>query len=62
MGLHRIIARIDERNEASVRVVERLGFRREAREVDSILVKGEWATMLTYALLEHEWADPEFTS
>ncbi len=62
MGLHRIIARVDERNEASVRVVERLGFRREAREVDSILVKGEWATMLTYALLEHEWADPEFTS
>ncbi|MCG8656547.1 GNAT family N-acetyltransferase [Yimella sp. NH-Cas1] len=56
LGLHRIVARINELNEASVRVVERLGFRREARTVESIWFKGGWATMLEYALLEREWA------
>jgi len=55
LGLHRITARIDERNAASVRVVERLGFRREARLVESEWFKGEWATLLVYALLEDEW-------
>lgn len=55
LGLHRIAARIDERNAASVRVVERLGFRREARLVESSWFKGEWTTLLIYALLEDEW-------
>lgn len=55
MGLHRIVARIDERNTASAGVVERLGFRREARLVESEWFKGEWTTLLVYALLEDEW-------
>lgn len=53
-GMHRVAARIDERNTASARVVERLGFRREARFVESEWFKGEWTTMLVYALLESE--------
>lgn len=57
LGLHRIAARIDERNTASARVVERLGFRREARFVESEWFKGEWATLLVYALLEDDWRD-----
>lgn len=55
LGLHRIAARIDDRNAASIGVVERLGFRREARLVESEWFKGEWTTMLVYALLEDEW-------
>lgn len=55
LGLHRIAARIDDRNAASVGVVERLGFRREARLVESEWFKGEWATLLVFALLEDEW-------
>ncbi|QNA93999.1 GNAT family N-acetyltransferase [Microbacterium sp. Se63.02b] len=57
LGLHRIVARIDERNIGSARVVERLGFRREARLVESEWFKGEWATLLVYALLEREWRE-----
>lgn len=57
LGLHRIVARIDERNTSSARVAERLGFRREARLVESEWFKGEWATLLVYALLEHEWRE-----
>jgi RimJ/RimL family protein N-acetyltransferase len=55
VGLHRIHAGADARNEASVRVMERLGMRREARFVDSELVKGEWVGEIVYALLESEW-------
>lgn len=55
LGLHRIVARLDERNTASARVAERLGFRREARLVQAEWFKGEWSTTLVYALLEDEW-------
>lgn len=57
LGLHRIVARMDERNTSSARVAERLGFRREARLVESEWFKGEWTTLLVYALLEHEWRE-----
>jgi RimJ/RimL family protein N-acetyltransferase len=55
LGLHRISARIDERNTASARVVERLGFRWEARLVHSEWFKDEWSTLLIFGLLADEW-------
>jgi RimJ/RimL family protein N-acetyltransferase len=55
LGLHRIIARIDERNEASANVARRLGMRQEARLVHNELFKGEWSTELQFALLADEW-------
>jgi RimJ/RimL family protein N-acetyltransferase len=54
-GLHRIIGRIDARNTASARVLERLGMRREAHFVQNEIVKGEWTDEIVYALLEGEW-------
>jgi RimJ/RimL family protein N-acetyltransferase len=55
-GLHRVYARADDRNLAVHRLLERLGFRCEARHVDAELFKGDWCTMRTYALLRREWA------
>jgi len=55
LGLHRIVARIDERNEASARVARRLGMRQEARLVHNELFKGEWSTELGFAMLADEW-------
>ena len=55
LGLHRVVGRLDARNEASARVLERLGMRREALLVDNEWVKGEWSSELDYALLAHEW-------
>lgn len=55
-GLHRIYARCDARNQASARVMERLGMRREAHFREHILVKGVWDEELIYAMLEDEWA------
>jgi RimJ/RimL family protein N-acetyltransferase len=56
MGLHRIVARIDERNDASARVLRRLGMRQEARLVENEFFKGEWSTELDFAMLADEWA------
>jgi RimJ/RimL family protein N-acetyltransferase len=55
LGLHRIVARMDERNEPSVRVARRLGMRQEARLVGSEFFKGEWSTELGFAMLADEW-------
>ena len=56
LGLHRVVGRLDARNDASARVLERLGMRREALLVDNEWVKGEWTSELDYALLADEWA------
>ena len=55
LGLHRIVARLDERNDASARVARRLGMRQEARLVHNELFKGEWSTELDFAMLADEW-------
>jgi RimJ/RimL family protein N-acetyltransferase len=55
LGLHRIIARIDERNAASTRLARRLGMRQEARLVLNEWFKGEWSTELDFATLAEEW-------
>lgn len=55
LGLHRVFAVVDEDNLASVRVLEKLGLRREARHVRDVFVRGEWLTSLIYAVLEDEW-------
>jgi RimJ/RimL family protein N-acetyltransferase len=55
LALHRVIGRLEPRNAASERVLERLGMRREAHFVENEFVKGEWQSELVYALLEREW-------
>ena len=55
--LHRVFARADDRNVGSLRLLERLGFRSEARFVAADWFKGEWTTLRVYAILASEWAD-----
>ena len=55
MGFHRVIGRLEARNSASARVLEKLGMRREALLVENEWVKGEWQSEVVYAILEHEW-------
>jgi RimJ/RimL family protein N-acetyltransferase len=54
--IHRVFAQADDRNDAVHRLLERLGFRCEARLVEADWFKGEWATLRTYATLHREWA------
>jgi RimJ/RimL family protein N-acetyltransferase len=58
LGLHRIIGRLDARNVASARVLEKLRLRREAHFVENEFIKGEWTDELVYAALATEWSDP----
>lgn len=55
LNKHRISASIDPRNKASIKLVERLGFRLEAHFRESLLMNGVWVDDLVYALLENEW-------
>jgi RimJ/RimL family protein N-acetyltransferase len=55
LGLHRIVAGCDPRNTASLRVMERLGMRREAEFVESEYFKGEWVGEIVCAMRQSEW-------
>jgi RimJ/RimL family protein N-acetyltransferase len=54
-GLHRVFGRLEARNIASARVLEKLGMRREAHLRENEWVKGEWQSELVYAVLAREW-------
>jgi RimJ/RimL family protein N-acetyltransferase len=55
LKLHRVIARIDQRNAASANVARRLGMRQEAVLVENEWFKGEWTTEIDFAILAEEW-------
>ena len=55
LNKHRIIASIDPTNEKSIRLIERLGFRKEAHFVESLFFQGKWVDELVYAILAREW-------
>ncbi len=55
LGLHRVVGRVEPRNVASSRVLEKLGLRREAHLVENEWIKGEWQSELVYAMLDREW-------
>jgi RimJ/RimL family protein N-acetyltransferase len=59
LKLHRVIGRLESRNAASARVLEKLGMRQEAHFVENEFVKGEWQSELVYAILDREWARAE---
>lgn len=56
LGLHRVVARIDPRNEASLRLADRLEMRREAHLVRNEWFKGEWSDEIDLALIEDDWS------
>jgi len=51
----RIIASIDSRNQPSIRLIERLGFRKKAHLKESPAPTSECADDLIYAILKDEW-------
>lgn len=57
LRLHRLCGRCDARNQASARLMERLGMRQEAHLIQNERVKGEWTDELVFAILAQEWRD-----
>ena len=60
-GMHRVVARIDERNPASAGVLRRIGMRQEAVLVENEWFKGVWSTEVDFAVLEREWREQRRT-
>jgi RimJ/RimL family protein N-acetyltransferase len=56
LDVHRVCGRLDARNSASARLLERLGMRYEGHLVENELVKGEWTDEMIYAVLASEWS------
>jgi len=56
LGLHRVRAELDPRNDASIALCRRLGMREEAHYVKDLMFKGDWADTGVYAILAEEWA------
>ena len=54
-GFHRVIGRLELRNVASGRVLEKLGMRKEGVFIENEWVKGEWQSEALYAILDREW-------
>ena len=57
LNKHRVIASIDPRNSASIRLIERLGFRKEAHFKKSYYLHEEWVDDIIYAKLKTEWVN-----
>lgn len=55
LNKHRVVASVDPRNTSSIRLIERLGFRKEAHFKESYYLRGEWVDDIIYAMLKHEW-------
>jgi len=55
LDMNRIEADIDPRNDASARLLERLGFRREGYMPERWFVHGEYADTAFYGLLRRYW-------
>jgi RimJ/RimL family protein N-acetyltransferase len=63
LGLRRVVAHCFAANEASWRLMERVGMRREVHTVkESLHRSGEWMDGLSYALLAEEWTHPGATA
>ncbi len=55
LNKHRITTSIDPANHSSIRLVERIGFRKEAHFRESLWINGQWVDDLVFALLEKDW-------
>lgn len=56
--MHRVLAHVDPRNEASLRLCERVGMRREGHLRQNAFIKDEWVDSVVYGALATEWPHP----
>jgi RimJ/RimL family protein N-acetyltransferase len=55
LGKHRAFGSVDPRNLQSVKLMERVGMRKEAHFVSSLWFKGEWVDDVIFAMLASDW-------
>jgi RimJ/RimL family protein N-acetyltransferase len=57
LKMRRVSTIIDARNCASARLMERVGFRKEAHHLENVWFKGEWVSEIIFAMLRREWEE-----
>jgi RimJ/RimL family protein N-acetyltransferase len=57
LKLHRVSAQTNAGNQASARVMLRLGMRQEGHLRQCVRFAGEWHDELVFAILAEEWAN-----
>ena len=55
LGKHRVWGSVDPRNVSSIKLLERIGMRKEAHFVESLWFRGEWVDDVIFAILGSEW-------
>ncbi|BCM91663.1 hypothetical protein IAD21_03538 [Abditibacteriota bacterium] len=55
LNKHRAFAITDADNHASARLMERVGFRKEAHTIENVWFKGAWGSEFLFAMLRREW-------
>ena len=53
--IHRIEETVDVENEASIRLLQSMGFRQEGHFIENIFFNGKWGSEYRYAMLAREW-------
>ena len=59
LNLHRITAGVATENEASIRLLERIGMTKEGKHRKILPIRGEWWDNYHYAILEEEYFSKE---
>ena len=54
-GAHRVVAFCNANNQASVRVMEKIGMQRDAHLRETLWWNGAWTDEFVYSILEREW-------
>lgn len=54
-NLHRVVEIVDAENEASIKLLESTGFKKEGHFIENIFFKGKWGSEYQYAMLQSEW-------
>lgn len=57
LELHHVIAECDVENIASWKLLDKLGFRREAHLVENLFYKGAYVSEYHYAMLARDWSE-----
>jgi RimJ/RimL family protein N-acetyltransferase len=55
LNKHRITGSVDPKNSDSIKLLERLNFRKEAHFKESLFINGEWVDDIVYGILKSEW-------
>ena len=55
----RIQVHTDARNEASQKVAEKAGFKKEGTIRKAMFIRGEWRDLFLYSILREEWKEPK---